>query len=50
MKEKVTLKDYYFIDWFLYHCENSIWFNLLLTLIQIVIGIIASYITITICC
>lgn len=48
MKEKVTLKNYCFVDWFIYHYENSIIFNLLLTLIQIIIGVIASYITITI--
>lgn len=45
---KVTLKDYGFMEWFLYHYDNSIWFNILIILLQIIIGVAACYITITI--
>ncbi len=46
--KKVTLKDYSFAEWFFYHYDNSILFNVLLILFQIIIGVITCYITIAI--
>lgn len=49
---KVTLKDYDFIEWYLYHYYNNKKFKVVVDLIYfiyiIAISIIASYITATI--
>lgn len=52
--DKVTLKDYHFIDWYFYHYYNNKKFKIVADLFYIIyviaISIITSYITLTIVC